>query len=187
MTANATKSKDRNPPPPQEEEKFPIHAAPRQAPTSEAWGQFTGRLAVALAALEEDEYLILKVKGTDRYVQFMDQGGYGMRVESVSDYYLDDDEHLGEDDYRFLMELGWHAPTQVPGTKGDDTDGSPNYYVDLARPLPLDDIAVMAALTLANVHGARHPGELEYDSQSREGMSIRFPHLIIRRPKETRA
>ena len=54
---------------------------------------------VVLAALEEDEHLLLQVKGTNRYVQFMDQGGYGMRAETVSDYYLPEDEHLGEVDY----------------------------------------------------------------------------------------
>ena len=95
---------------------------------------------MALAALEEDEHLLLQVKGTNRYVQFMDQGGYGMRAETVSDYYL-----------------------------------------DLARPLPLEDLAVMAVLTLIHVHRASHPGELEYEARSSEGMSIRFPHLIIRR------
>lgn len=95
---------------------------------------------MALAALEEDEHLLLQVKGTNRYVQFMDQGGYGMRAETVSDYYL-----------------------------------------DLARPLPLEDVAVMAVLTLIHVHRASHPGELEYEARSSGGMSIRFPHLIIRR------
>ena len=136
---------------------------------------------MALAALEEDEHLLLQVKGTHRYVQFMDQGGYGMRAETVSDYYLPEGEHLGEADYRYLMKLGWHAPTLVPGTSVEGADGSPNYYLDLARPLPLEDVAVMAVLTLIHVHRASHPGELEYEARSSGGMSIRFPHLIIRR------
>ena len=76
-------------------------------------------------------------------MQFMDQGGFGMRVESVSDYYL-----------------------------------------DLARPMPLEDMAVLATLTLNHVHRASHPGELVYDARSTAGMSIRFPHLIIRRRAE---
>lgn len=95
---------------------------------------------MALAALEEDEHLLLQVKGTNRYVQFMDQGGYGRRVETVSDYYL-----------------------------------------DLAWPLPLEDVAVMAVLTLIHVHCDSHPGELEYEVRSGRGMSVRFPHLVIRR------
>lgn len=101
---------------------------------------------LALVALEEDEYLILKVRGTHRYLQFMDQGGFARR--------------------------------------GGDVDGSPNYYRDLARPMPLEDVAVMATLTLNHVHRASHPGELEQDARSTAGMSIRFPHLIIRRRAE---
>lgn len=50
-----------------------------------------------------------------RYVQFMDQGKYGMRMESVSDYSLPEDDHLTGDDFRYLMKPGWHAPTLLPG------------------------------------------------------------------------
>lgn len=162
----------------------PLASAPRQPLTSEAWKEFADHLMTALIGLEEDEYLILQVKGSNRYVQFMDQGRYGMRMETVSDYYLPEDDHLTEEDYRLLMTLGWHAPTQVPGTAGHDPDGSPNYYLDLAHPVPIPDMAVMAVMTLANVHGAGHPGGLQYDARSTEGMSIRFPHLPIRRRRE---
>lgn len=180
MTENTTQPRERKAPR-QRPARSPIESAPRQPAAEEAWTQFTGRLVMALAALEEDEHLLLQVKGTNRYVQFMDQGGYGMRAETVSDYYLPEGEHLGEADYRYLMKLGWHAPTLVPGTSVEGADGSPNYYLDLARPLPLDDVAVMAVLTLIHVHRASHPGELEYEARSSGGMSIRFPHLIIRR------
>lgn len=162
----------------------PLASAPRQSPASDAWKEFANHLVAALVGLEEDEYLILKVKDSHRYVQFMDQGRYGMRMESVSDYYLPEDDHLSEGDYDYLLKLGWHAPTQVPGTAGHDPDGSPNYYLDLAHPLPIPDMAVMAVLTLANVHNVGHPGGLEYDAQSTTGMSIRFPHLPIRRRAE---
>lgn len=162
----------------------PLASAPRQPLTSDAWKEFADRLVVALVGLEEDEYLILKVKDSDRYVQFMDQGRYGMRMETVSDYYLPEGDHLTEEDYRYLMKLGWHAPTLLPGTSGHESDGSPNYYLDLAHPLPIQDIAVMAVLTLVNVHNAGHPGALEYDARSTGGMSIRFPHLPIRRRAE---
>jgi hypothetical protein len=184
---NESKIQYRDRQPPREPESH-LAGAPRQPSTPEAWGTFAGRLVGALMALEEDEYLFLEVKGTDRYVQFMDQGGYGMRAESVSDYYLDDGDHLGEDDYRRLLRLSWHAPTQVPGTTAPDPEGPPNYFVDVARPLPLVDLANLAVFTLMHVHGACHPAELEYDARSTTGMSIRFPHLIIRRrPEPSRA
>lgn len=161
--------------------KAPLHSAARQPVTPEAWRQFADRLLVALCALEEDEFLVLQVKGTDRYVQFMDQGAFGLRAESVSDFYLSDGDHLGEEDYRALMNLGWHAPTRLPEFFGHDFDGSSNYYVDLARPVSVEDVAVMAVLTLIHVHRAGHPGRLEYDARSLAGLSIRLPTLGIRR------
>jgi hypothetical protein len=170
-----------------EEGRSPIHAAPKQDSSPEAWSRFADRLVNALVGLEEDEYLVLSLKGTNRYVQFMDQGAYGMRVEAVSDYYLPEDEHLTEKDYAALMKLGWNAPTNLPDQFGHKPDGSPNYFLDLARPVPYPDVAVLAILTLTNVHGATHPGQLEYDAKSTDGASIRFPHLPIRRrPAEAR-
>jgi hypothetical protein len=183
MTENTTKPRSRKPPR-QAPGRSPIESAPRQPLATEAWKEFADRLVGALVALEEDEFLVIRVKGTNRYLQFMDQGNYGMRVETVSDYYLPEDDHLREEDYLLLMKLGWHAPTQVPGTSVEDIDGSPNYHLDLARPLPLQDVAMMAVMTLVHVHRAGHPGRLEYDARSIEGMSIRFPHLLIRRRAE---
>lgn len=132
-------------------------------------------------ALEEGKYLVVKVKETNRFVQFMDQGAFGMRIESVSDYYLPEDEHLDERDYALLLELGWQAPTRLPDEFVRDADGSPNYFVDLAPPVKMHDVSLLAILTLVNVHAAGHPGNLEYDARSEDGGSIRFPHLRIRR------
>ncbi|MBL0143810.1 MAG: hypothetical protein IPP91_17315 [Betaproteobacteria bacterium] len=181
MTAKTMKPRNKPAPKGREEDCSPIHAAPKQDSAREAWSHFADRLVHTLIALEEDEYLILSVKGTDRYVQFMDQGAYGMRMEAVSDYYLPEDEHLTEEDYATLMKLGWSAPTNLPDQFGRKADGSPNYFVDLARPIPYADVAVLAVFTLSNVHGATHPGQLEYDAKSTGGTSIRFPYLPIRR------
>lgn len=160
--------------------RSPLDAAPRQPDTPEAWKQFAANLVAALRALEEDEYLVLGVKGTGRYVQFMSQGAYGMRAESVSDFHLPEDGHLSEADYHQLLRLGWHAPTQLPEAFGHGFDGSANYFLDLAQPVAVEDLAVMAVLTLIHVHAAGHPGRLEYRAQSGEGASIRLPHLGIR-------
>ncbi len=121
------------------------------------------------------------MKGSTRYVQFMSQGAFGMRAESVSDFYLPEDDHLGQEDYHQLLRLGWHPPTTLPREFGHDFDGSPNYFLDLAQPVAVEDLAVMAVLTLIHVHAAGHPGRLEYWAQSTESTSIRLPHLGIRR------
>lgn len=160
--------------------RSPIDAAPRQPDTPEAWKQFAGNLVAALRALEEDDYLILKVKGTNRFVQFVSQGAFGMRAESVSDFYLPEDEHLSQEDYHQLLRLGWRPPTQMPREFGHDFDGSPNYFLDLAQPVAVEDLAVMAVLTFIHVHAAGHPGRLEYRAQSTEGTLIRLPHLGLR-------
>lgn len=185
MSEKTTRPRSKPAPSGPEEPQSPIHDAPRQPLARDAWKEFADRLVPALIGLEEDEYLVLSIKNSNRFVQFMDQGRYGVRVEAVSDYYLPDGEHLSEQDYDRLMKLGWSAPTNLPDQFGHEPDGSPNYYIDLDRPVSYPDIAVLAVLTLANVYGAGHPGQLEYDAHSVDGTSIRFPHLPIRRrPQE---
>jgi hypothetical protein len=68
---------------------------PNQKRLYEAWTDFGWRLMQVLGALEEDEYLIVGLKGTNRFVQFAGQGAHGMRVETVSNYYLPENERLG--------------------------------------------------------------------------------------------
>ncbi|MGE0356593.1 MAG: hypothetical protein AB7P08_06720 [Burkholderiales bacterium] len=79
----------------------------------------------------------------------------------MSDFYLPEDDHLGQEDYHQLLRLGWHPPTRLPREFGHDFDSSPNYFLDLAQPVAVEDLAVMAVLTLIHVHAAGHPGRLE--------------------------
>lgn len=155
--------------------------APRQQLTADAWKRFAYELAGALRGLEEDEWLVLSHKKRNRYVQFMNQGGAGYRAEAVSDFYLRDEDRLSERDHKLLLELGWDAPTNLPDEFGHRPDGSPNYFLDLANPVPLDEFAILAVNTLASVYGAEHPNALEYSTGSERNTSIRFPNLGIRR------
>lgn len=155
--------------------------APRQALTVDAWKRFACELAIALRGLEEDEWLVLSLKRRNRFVQFMNQGGAGFRAEAVSDFYLEDGDPLSEHDRGALLELGWDAPTNLPDEFGRRPDGSPNYFLDLANPVPLDELALLAVNTLLHVHGADHPNALEYSTGSQDRTSIRFPNLGIRR------
>ena len=155
--------------------------APRQVLTIDAWKRFAGELANALRGLEEDEWLILSLKRRNRFVQFMNQGGAGFRAEAVSDFYLADGDQLSEHDHGVLLELGWGAPTNLPDELGYRPDGSPNYFLDLANPVPLDELAQLAVNTLLHVYGAEHPNALEYSTGSQDRTFIRFPNLGIRR------
>lgn len=159
--------------------------APRQPRTREAWRRFARELAVALGALEEDEWLALSLKGRNRFVQFMNQGGAGYRLEAVSDFYLAENDRLSESDRSLLLELGWDGPTNLPDEFGHRPDGSPNYFLDLANPVPFDEVAMLAVNTLIRVYGAEHPNTLEYSTGSSQHESIRFPHLGIARGRKS--
>jgi hypothetical protein len=128
---------------------------------------------------------VLSLKRRNRFVQFMNQGEAGMRAEAVSDFYLPEKEQLSERDRKVLLELGWDAPTALPDEFGHSPDGSPNYFLDLANPVPLDEVAVLAVNTLVHVYGAEHPGMLEYSTGSEANVSIRFPDLGIRRARSS--
>ena len=158
-----------------------VRIQPRAA---DAWRQFAYELSIALEALEEDEFLIIQLKSAHRFIQFAAQGSFGMRAEAVSDFYLEEREHLTPQQAVQLVELGWNAPTKLPDELelGRHTaDGSPNYFLDLAKPVPYDSLAGLAVATLGDVFGAGHPGELEYSAFAADKTCIRFPHLGLRR------
>lgn len=156
-----------------------LHAA-RQPRAADAWKQFAYELRRTLAGLEEDAFLIIAIKRSNRFVQFAGQGSFGMRVEATSNFYLPEPEQLSETQHDLLLDLGWQAPTNLPDDFGYKADGSPNYFVDLAHPVPFDDVATLAISTLVSVDGADHPGFLEYTAISNSGKTISFPNLGLR-------
>jgi hypothetical protein len=155
-----------------------------QPQADEAWSRFTGQLHLAIGALEEDEYLIVSIKRSNRYVQFAGQGSFGMRVEATSNFYLPERESLGDAQHVSLLGMGWCAPTNLPDQLEPGRhrpDGSPNYFLDVAAPVPFEALAMLAVDTLTGVYGASHPLELEYTAFAEGGTSIRFAALGIRR------
>lgn len=149
-----------------------------------AWGYFASNLADALADLDEDEFLILTIKENFRYVQFAAQGKFGLRAEARSNAYEYCGNALSKQACAKLLDWGWKAPNQRPDNEDDKIrypDGSPNYFLDVAAPVPYASVADLAVNTLRNVFGAQHPGVLEYKSFAKDGGDIRFPHLRIKR------
>ncbi len=164
--------------------KFETGAIGRQPSAAEAWRNLALDVGVALEALEEDECIVLSAKQSNLFVQFMAQGSFGMRAEAVSDYFLPEDGHLSEAQAAVLLALGWNGPTKLPDeleAGGPSPDGSANYFIDLAKPVPYDALGVLAAETLGNVFRIGHPGVLEYTAFGPNRTSIRFPHLGLRR------
>ena len=140
----------------------------QQPPAGKEWDRLADDLAVCLADLSEDEFLILSSKRENYFVQFAAQGQFGMRIEAASNVYVEPPEAvLAADEYSAMAELGWKSPTGVPGSEPRDPDGSPNFFLDLALPVNFRRVADMAVQTLRQVYRISHPGQLQYRSFDR--------------------
>ena len=136
-------------------------------------------------ALGDDQYLVIAQKRTNRFVQFAGQGRFGMRIEVVSNQFLDPHKRLSRAQESELMALGWHPPTYVRrALPGEPTDGSCNYYIDAATPVPVELVARLAVYTLQRVFGVRHPGDLEYRAYGDEGGECGFSQLGVARARD---
>ena len=117
-------------------------------------------LADALAHLGEDELLTVSPKRSNRFVQVLDQGAHGIRMETTSNLYLSGTERLSGSARRRLPAIGWHEPTsgsdEDDGPSPADIDGSSNYFRDAPRPVPYPVLARISAATFREVFGI-HP------------------------------
>ena len=157
-----------------------------ETPTAEAeWHQFTHDLALCLRDLDEDEYLVISHKRADYYVQFAAQGRFGMRAEAACNLYIEPpDARLTVQDYDLMTKLGWHRAADLPpnvAAAGRSPDGAPNFFVDYPDPVDFEGLAAMATVTFRDVYKLYHPGQLEYKAFGRDGTTIRFPTLRIKR------
>lgn len=153
---------------------------------SKAWPAFSVKLAVALEKLEEDQYLILTVKNSNRYVQFAAQGSFGLRAETTSNSYLAKLEKLNKKQITALIDLGWSAPTGSPSkaTQSNDPDGSPNFFVEFSTPFSSKKVAELAVKTLTGVLRVPHPGSLQYQAFDYQGEEIALPELGLKLEKQ---
>jgi hypothetical protein len=146
---------------------------------SKAWPRFATALAAALAALEENQFLILERQDRPWYVQFAAQGNYGIRTELVSNAYLAPQDQLSETAVRTAVSLGWQAPSGSPteSTPAKDPDGSPNFFRDWEQPVSFDTVAQLVVDTMVEVLEVHHPGQLHYKAFARGGARILLPEL----------
>jgi hypothetical protein len=151
--------------------------------TSTAWAPFALLLAKVLERLAEDQFLVISVKDTSRFVQFAGQGTFGLRAEVTSNHFLSPAEQLDSTQVAQLGAMGWLAPTGTPdaATPERDPDGSPNWHVDWPAPVEWSDVAEMAVQTLAKVIGVLHPSRLRFVAFDAEGSELDFPSLGLRR------
>ncbi len=75
------------------------------------WQALVSRLAEALGCLEEGHFLILQTREeAPYYVQFGGGGAQGMRVEAVSNRFLEGWRRLDATALARLRRLGWRPP-----------------------------------------------------------------------------
>jgi hypothetical protein len=149
---------------------------------SKDWPAFAQKLAKVLGQLEEDQFLIITAKQSNRYVQFAGQGSYGLRAETVSNHFLDKSERLDRKQLAALRKAGWLAPTNraKSATPEKDPDGSPNFFVDFPVPVPCEAVAELAVGTLSTIFCVPHPGMLEYEAFDDVGKRLQLGELGLK-------
>ncbi len=147
------------------------------------WPAFAENLETALAQLEPDQYLIVSVRRSKRFVQFAAQGADGMRIEAASNGCLDSSESLDECQLRTLIGAGWHPPagSPTPALPAGDPAGSPNFHLDFPAPVDFRSVAALAVTTLVEIFQVPHPGCLEYVANRFQGEALELPGLGLRR------
>ena len=160
--------------------------AVRPISISKKWPKFAQKLATAIEALKEDQYLILAVKRSNRFIQFAAQGSFGIRMETTSNSYLPKPEKLGPRQIEALLKAGWNIPTGKPAksTPENDPDGSPNYFVEFPMPVPFEAAASLVVHTFAEILRVPHPGNLEYKAFDDEQGEITMPGLGLKLAQE---
>lgn len=149
---------------------------------SVAWLPFAQKLTVVLSHLEEDQFLVISIKRTNRFVQFAGQGSFGLRIETTSNSYLKKPERLKKKQITALVSAGWFAPTGKPkkSTPEKDPDGSPNYFSEFAEPVDYACVANLAVNTFVDILHIPHPGWLEYEAFDAEGNEILLKGLGLK-------
>ena len=149
---------------------------------SKNWALFAKNLTLILASLQEDHFLILRAKHGNRFLQFYCEGGWGLRIEVVSNYYLQGDDCLTWEEMAWLETHGWNVPTGTPqeATPDNDPDGSSNHFIDFPASTPRSEITNLAIETLVHGLSFPYPSALMYEAFNGEGDAIEFQALGLK-------
>ena len=156
-----------------------------------AWAPFAKKLAATLEQLVEDQYLVLLVKKSNRFIQFASQGSFGIRIETTSNHYLTKQEKLDERQIAALIKAGWQAPSgkSDEATPENDPDGSPNFFAEFSEPVSFETLADLTVRTFAEILRVPHPGFLQYeafDDTEGEWAAMALPELGLKQAKPAR-
>jgi len=156
--------------------------------TTAAWSEFRRNLATCIAALEEDEILIISHQFSPHYVQSACLGWHGTRSEAASNAFIDAPEPmLTAQQSQRMTRIGWHPATFLPDTPMTEANisGSPNFFADAPYQSDMKSLASMSVRALREVYRVPHPGMLSYIAFHRDGTSVRFPTLRLLREMNT--
>ncbi len=165
--------------------------------TARAWSGFQARLADHLAAMADDDMLVIEVdstgldggEGAAPFIQFGAHDDGHLRSEVSSNAHLASRYALDPSGLEALGALGWAAPTTSRNDSGTDADpgidahpnadtdtdtdtdtseGSPNFFLDVDR-ASADRLAVMTVKALRTVFGVAHPAFLAAHNRGGNG------------------
>jgi hypothetical protein len=156
------------------------------------WREFADRLAQHVPVLGPDQFLILSEPKAHRFVQIAMQGSWGLKLEAVTDNYLESASGLSARDAQTMRALGWQPPT-LPTFEGppvleleadsepdvDAEEGTPSWTMQWPAPVAQADAALLVVRTLATVFHVRHPSLLQYYAFATDGPTILLPGLGI--------
>jgi len=154
-----------------------------KTPVSAGWISLESQLANTLQVMQEDQFLIISVKQSNRFIQFAAQGAHGLRAEVTSNVYLSGAERWTEAQLCDLKALGWLEPTGSPETSTPerDPDGSANFICDFRSPILPTAIAKLSVDTLMQVMHVPYPEFLEYEAFDNERNTDALPNLGLKR------
>lgn len=152
-----------------------------QVTASRAWDFLSNNLACVLEKLEKDQYLILSVKESNRFVQFACHGEEGMRVEVTSNHFLKGKDRLSKRQASWLLDHGWNAPTgdRSQSTAEKGLGGSPNYFIDFSASVDVGSIANLAVKSLVEGLDVPSLAELTYEAFGADKVLFRVEDLGI--------
>ncbi len=160
----------------------PVAWPPEPRPPHPDWGAFEQALVSTLSVMK-DEFLILSVKATGRYVQLHVSPADGVHAEAVSNDYLPENDRLTAEQVTALGDLGWTMPTPAPDGSGPKAVS--NFVRTFPSPFSCAEVARLVVRTLAEIHHATGPDALEYKAFDEPGTTVYLPALRLNLVQES--
>lgn len=148
--------------------------------SSPAWTPFTRLLAEALAQLDPDEELTLKLPRSRGLIRFKRQPDLGLRLGLTAASAVWADPEVRRDVHQALLQTGWTGRGCLTDEEyeNQDIDHVPeSHFREFGAPVDLAGVAAVAVDCLRQAVGAAHPRLLEYLATDRKGRAVALPRL----------